>query len=133
MKNVLRWIFVLPGALLAMILTNILNGLTVSAIFPYFVGEISKSWFGSLVFVMTVYYIAPKGKVVTAVVVATAYCAVGTFAVLVALGSGEAGHPAWLEVTTAIISVAAAVLGCLIVHEQEKHKSSDALKESQKN
>jgi putative Ca2+/H+ antiporter (TMEM165/GDT1 family) len=132
-KNTFRWILVLPGAIAAMILVNTLNGLTVAMIFPDFIDEVCKSWFGSLAFVMTSYYIAPNGKVVTAIVVATAYCAIGLFAVVIALRSGESHHPAWIEITTTIISIIASVLACLIVYSFDKDKKSQSLKESQRN
>ena len=116
-----------------MILVNALNSLTVGMALPDFIDQCLKSWFGSLAFVGAAYYIAPKGKVVTAIVVATAYCAIGAFAVLLALRSGEAGHPAWVEITMIAISVVASVLACLMAISFENHKKSESLKESQKN
>jgi len=75
MKNILRWIAILPGSFIAMILANFLNALTFGFVLPDAVDQIFKSWFGSLAFVGAAHYIAPKGKFVTAIVVASAYCA----------------------------------------------------------
>ena len=123
----------MPGAFAAMILVNILNGLTVAIIFPDFIDEVCKSWFGSLDFVMAAYYIAPSGKVVTAIVVATTYCAIGIFAVVINLRSGQPDHPAWIEITTTVITVVASVLACMMAYSFDKEKESQSLKESQRN
>jgi phosphatidylglycerophosphate synthase len=133
MITVLRWIAVLPGAFAAMILVNTLNALTFGFVLPDFIDQCVKSWFGSMAFVGAVYYIAPKGKVVTTIVVATAYCAFGIFGVLMALRLGEAGRPVWVEITMIVISVAASVLTCLMCREIEQQKVSESLKEAGKN
>jgi hypothetical protein len=122
MKNLLRWIAVLPGAVAAMILVNALNGLTVAMIFPVLIDECCKAWFGSLAFVLAAYYIAPKGKFLTAVVVASSYCAIGLFAVLVNIRSGHSDHPIWLQILTAILTVLASVLACTIAWSLDHEK-----------
>jgi hypothetical protein len=132
MITVLRWIAILPGAF-AMLLVNTLNALTFGFFLPDFIDQCFKSWFGSMAFVGSAYYIAPKGKVVTTIVVASAYCAIGTFAVLVALRSGQVGHPAWVEITMIVISVIASLLACLVAISFENDKKSESLKEAEKN
>ena len=133
MKNIFRWLAVLPGAFVAMILVNTLNALTFGFVLPDFFDECLKSWFGSMAFVGAAYYIAPKGKVITAIIVATAYCALGIFGVLAALNHGEAAHPAWVEITMIIISVAASVLACLIAVSIENDLKSESLKKAEQN
>ena len=133
MKIILRWIAVLPGAVAAMILVNIINGLTVGEFTTGFLNESSKAWFGSLAFVGAAYYIAPKGKVVTAIVVATAYCAIGVFAVVIDLESDAPHHPFWLQIITAVLSVVASALACVLAYSFDKDARSEKLKESQRN
>jgi hypothetical protein len=124
MKSILRWIAVLPGAVVAMIVVNIINGFTVAVIFPEIVDEVCKAWFGSLAFVLAAYYIAPVGKAVTAIVVATTYCAIGLFAMVLDIRSGQPHHPAWFQITTALISVTASVLACALVYSFERDKGT---------
>ena len=133
MKNVLRWISLLPGCFAAMILVNFINAMTFGFVLPDFVDQCLKSWFGSIGFVLAAYYIAPNGKFLTTIVVASAYCAIGTFAVTIALQSGVAHHPAWLEITTTVISIVASVLACIMCHSFESEKKSESLKEAQGN
>jgi hypothetical protein len=133
MKNILRWIALLPGAVLGMVLANTFNSLTLGFVLPDAIDQICKSWFGSLGFVGAAYYIAPKGKIITTIVVATSYCAIGTFAVVVAIRSGDAGHPAWLEIVNVIVSIAASALVCMVAFDYENDKKSESLKESQRN
>jgi uncharacterized membrane protein len=133
MKAILRWIAVLPGALAAMILVNILNSLTVGEFTTGFLDECSKAWFGSLAFVLAAYYIAPKGKVVTAIVVATAYCAIGTFAVVIDLRSDAPHHPFWIQVITTALSILASVFACGLAYHFEKEKNTKKFRETQWN
>jgi hypothetical protein len=132
-KNILRWIALLPGAFAAMILANIINAQTVGVFTIGLIDECSKAWFGSLAFVLAAYYIAPKGKVVTAIVVATAYCAIGTFAVVIDLRSDAPHHPFWTQIITVVLSIVASVAGCGFAYCWEKDKISEKLKESQRN
>ena len=133
MKTVLRWIGVLPGAILVMLLVNTINALTTGIIFPETVDAICKSWFGSLAFVLAAYYIAPKGKVVTAIVIATAYCVNGTLALFIQLKTGPTEYPAWLLIVSGIITILASISGCILAYCFDKEKQTELLKESQKN
>ena len=138
MKNVLRWIALLPGAVLAMILVNSFNSIALGYILPDFIpfdftNDLFKSWFGSIAFIAAARYIAPKGKVVTSIVVASAYCSVGTFAVIVAIHTGRLNHPAWEELLMAAVSVLACVNACALIHYFEKENQAKSLAESQKN
>ncbi|HZM05056.1 MAG TPA: hypothetical protein VFC44_18805 [Candidatus Saccharimonadales bacterium] len=118
----IRWILILPGAVAAMILVNIINGWTVAVIFPDFVDDCCKSWFGSLAFVCGAAYIAPKGKAITAIVIATAYCSFGLFGVVMSLRSGHADHATWWEILMTVLTVFASVVACMLVWSMDKHK-----------
>lgn len=131
-KQILRWLAVLPGAFAAMIFVNIINGFTVAVIFPQVVDDACKSLFGSLAFVLAAYYIAPKGKFVTAVVVATAYCAVGTFAILVALRSGDTKYSGWTMIIMAVISIIASVVACLFAKSFEDNAQKESLEQTKR-
>jgi hypothetical protein len=120
MKNALRWIAVLPGAFLAMLVVNTINWFTAEYVLPDTLDQIGKAWFGSIAFVMAAGYIAPKGKFITSVVVASAYSAIGIFAVILAIANHVQSHPIWLEILTTIVCVFAAVVGCAVIHGVEK-------------
>ena len=128
MKNILRWIVVLPGAVLAMWVVNIANTLTEAFIFPHFVDECCKAWFGSLAFICAAGYIAPKGHFITSVVFASVYCGVGIFAAVICFIEKTPDYSPTYIVVTSILSVLACVFGVLLMREFEKHKHDENLK-----
>lgn len=116
-----------------MILVNIINGLTAAIIFPDTVDECCKAWFGSIAFVLAAYYIAPTGKTITAIVVASVYCGIGVFAVLVGWHENRLTHSLWLTIITTVITVLASIFACYYANSLEEETKSNLLKESQNN
>ncbi len=122
MITVLRWIAVLPGAFLAMLIVNTINSFTVAYIFPDFFDECSKAWFGSIAFVAAPGYIAPKGKFVTSLVIGTVYCTLGALGVWFDLRAGIHEHPFWRQILWLGLSIAGSVVGCALAHVLESEK-----------
>lgn len=126
MKPFLRWLAVVPGAIAAMVAVNILNTYAIAWWAPDSLNESIKAWFGSMGLVVAAYYIAPKGKFITSVVVATAYCAIGTFAALLSIKGGESKNPAWLVMVTTALSLGASAVACMVTFSMEKETQSSA-------
>jgi uncharacterized membrane protein HdeD (DUF308 family) len=77
--------------------------------------------------------IAPKAKFITSIVVASAYSAVGIFAVIVAIANHFEDHPKWLMITTTIICIVGAMAGCAMIQAIEEGHKKEELKKSQLN
>jgi hypothetical protein len=122
--NALRWIAVLPAAILGSLIVQ-----TINALLGYFVPDVLmqiwNSWSGFLAFVLAGFYVAPKNKFITALVLTVLYSVfIGAFLVL-GLNPRYHGTPAWLLIVCGVLSLVGATMSCLLAKEMEATKEKE--------
>jgi hypothetical protein len=118
MKNVLRWLAVLPGAVAASIVVQFINALLNSFVLDILM-QWWNSWAGTFVLIFAGVYIAPSHKFITAIILTVLY-AVFIGAMLAAgFLSKLQSTPLWNLIVCAGISLFAAVISCLLAKEME--------------
>jgi F0F1-type ATP synthase assembly protein I len=119
---IVRWILVLPAAIAASFLVQIIN-----AILGYFIPDVAiqwwNSWAGTFVFILAGCYVAPRYKFIVSIALAVL---VGMF-IGIAIVQGSEGFykdtPFWNLIVCCVITFVGAVMSCLIVKGMEIQKA----------
>jgi hypothetical protein len=120
----LRWIAVLPGAIIGFVLAQLA---VIVMLMPDFLGQLWSAWVCPIAFILAGVYIAPKFKFVVALILTALMIAMMSITIFFALLSGDIPGNAnkWWFLVTCIAGLVAPIWVCAKLHRDEEGLLSD--------